>query len=335
MDSDEIDSSFGSTVGATPKYTSEAFLIGEIDKLEDTGQTVYSQRLQATAELYKCNEQKFAELFPVFQNYDIISGHPSLSAGQIRNKDDSGIGTATLIGIQEVEGKIRVLGVTAAHNFLRIDKSQGVMWPEKFYGRKFTLGSMIHPASKDEYFTLGETSIDKIMVQKNPEKDICLFEGVFTYNPSLFEENEQFIANFKSIPLIVETSITEPEKWDSSIYHYPLGKKDQRNNLGSAFGIGKHTMESLFGSSGAALFTPDGRIFGIHTGVDYGDLIFNKIAEYDGTKDIPIAKYNAFELFSMVEYNQLVNGIDLYGGGHSKDFIMKLSKLAEKISNGN
>lgn len=248
---------------------------------------------------------------------------------------NNGVGTGTLIDIKKTEdGKIRITGITALHNFVGLNKIEGLKISAKF-SKNFFLGSKAHPTEKENVFSLGSAEIDKIMVQKIPSKDICLFEGDFIFTKKLFEDNNDFFEKMhKNPPRIVENKIEEKEEYESFVCHYPLGKKDQRKNEGKAFATGKHKIESLFGSSGAALFNKNSEIFGIHTGVSYKDLRTDVIAEYNQAKDIPVSDFNLFEIISQKDYNDLKDGIDLFGsqGDFNKEIYNAISKLVETIS---
>lgn len=319
------------------EFVREAFLSDDIEKLKDANKEVFSRILNKDAKLYTCEETVFEKLFPVCSvgeaNYETDK---SFFAGQIRNSmSNNGIGSGTLVDIKKTEeGKIRITGITALHNFVDFSKSKGLEISTKF-SKNFFLGSKVHPTEQESVFALGNAEIDKIMVQKVPSKDICLFEGEFTFTKELFEDNNDFFEKMhKNIPSIVENKIEEEEEYESFVCHYPLGKKDQRKNEGKAFGTGKHKIESLFGSSGAALFNKNSEIFGIHTGVSYKDLRKDVIAEYDQDKDIPVSDFNLFEIISQQDYNDLKDGIDLFGskGDFNKEIYNAISKLVESIS---
>lgn len=302
-------------------------------KLKDANKKYFSERLQKDAELYLCDENSFDNLFPINTvGSDLnLTTDKSYFSGQIRiTKNDDGLGTGTVVGMKEdSDGKIIITGITALHNFVGFDK-KGINIPLPG-DRKFSLGSKHH--TSDGMFSLGHAEIDRVVVPSTPSKDICLFEGFFSRNEKLFDTEKEFYEQFKpNLPVIVTNEMTSTDTYSGILYHYPLGKKDQRQNKGEALGTGQHKIESLFGSSGAALFDDNFKIFGIHTGVSGNDLYKDAVVEYDGIEDIPVSNFNSFEKISYKDYNDACTGVEILRGYLSKEFKVKLSSLVESLS---
>lgn len=310
------------------KNISEAFLSDSINKLKDTNKKIFSKRLGLDTELYLCDETGFDNLFPIFKAESFTSsGDKSYFAGQIRiTKNDEGLGSGTLVGMKkEDDGSITITGITALHNFFGIDK-KGINIPLPG-DRKFVMGSQILEEG------LGFAEINKVMVPSSPVKDICIFEGTFSFTNGLFDNNEKFFNQFfPQLPSIIENELIETDNCLATMYHYPLGKKNQRKNTGNAYGTGLHKLESLWGSSGASFFNNDLKIFGIHTGASGKNLSKDAVVEYDGIQDIPVSYYNSFEKISIKDYNEAINGTELLRGNLSKNFKKQLSDLVESIS---
>lgn len=310
------------------KNISEAFLIDSIKKLTDTNTKFFSKRLKTNAELYLCDNTCFDDLFPIspIGSFE-LSTDKGPFAGQIRiTDDDEGLGSGTLVGMKEEDnGNITITGITALHNFVGFD-TKGINIPLPG-DRKFVMGNQ----SLEE--GLGFAEINKVMLSSMPLKDICLFEGTFSCNKDLFEDNKKFFNQFfPHIPAIVENELINKNTDLATMYHYPLGKKNQRKNTGDAYGTGLHKVESLWGSSGASFFNNDLKIFGIHTGASFTSLSTDAVVEYNGIEDIPVTQYNSFEKVSIKDYNDALNGTELLRGNLSKEFKKQLSVLVESMS---
>ncbi|OJW47948.1 MAG: hypothetical protein BGO67_08755 [Alphaproteobacteria bacterium 41-28] len=313
----------------------EAFLVDSIGALTSAQTKRHSDILGKDADLYTCDQPTFDKLFPVCPAGDDPI-HKSFFAGQIRNAhNDNGIGTGTIIGMEKVEGGVRLTGITALHNFVGFTQTKGLDISAKFT-RKFCIGSKAHPEQKGLVFSLGTFDIDSVIVPAIPVKDICLFSGILSHNKELFTDETVFFDQFHDhLPAITASKVNNSDVVSkASMYHYPLGKKDQRQNEGEALGNGKHKIESLFGSSGAGIFNEKFEIIGIHTGVSGADLRRDMIAACPDDDDIPISNYNLFALISLDDYNELNTGVDLYGskGNSDKKFYDALKGLAENIS---
>lgn len=298
----------------------EGLLFDNIEKMQKERQFV--QELDKEVDLYTCDSHTFDEFFPVWKDENF----ESFCVGQIQIKEGRTCATGTLVFMEQGENKeINFKCITALHVFVGRNKDHGLFIKQE---REFVLGRKESDTMKDKVYNLGTSSIEKVKVLKKP-RDICLFEGKFVPNPDVFSSNEDFLVEFKDhLPKISQD--LSVEQVDTHMYHYPLGTKSQRKNTGPAFVNNRtHKMESVYGSSGAALLNESLEIFGIHTGC--GSISDNKIAAY-GKRKIPITDFNTFELFFQKDYDDLVNGIDIYGVPfHTlpNDFKSALSTIVE------
>ena len=322
--SDYIDSIKISGIG-------EALLLRNITNgnLINTHTKHHSETFKEEVTLFRCEEETFKKIFPVHPIGDDFVDKSSFS-GQIRDAAaDDGIGSGCLVGMKKKKNKkIKFTCITAMHVFVGVNEKGNLVIPTK-YTRKFSLGCK--SLGNDYIFVAGSADVDKIMVQALPSKDICLFKGTFVPIAGLFDDEDDFFSRYHTkVPTIVKTEMDKSDNLPAFMYHHPLGKKDQRRNDGKASGNGQHDIESLYGSSGAAIFNDKFEIFGIHTGVTKGNLCKDVIAEYDGDKEIPISKSNSFELISLQDYDDLSKGVNLYGNkGFNKPLYDALVSLAE------
>jgi hypothetical protein len=295
---------------------SQSFLLAEQEgfigsaHLIKSGSKYHSEKLNKDVDLYTCDKKEFDTIFPIVQ-YNEEYEWPSDCVGQIQvtGGDTSASGTLISMDYNKNNNNITFKCVTALHVFASFDKKNGLSIR---HGREFVLGRKETHSKSGKVYNLGVSSINKVLVQNEP-KDLCIFEGNFNPSSSLYKSPEAFYNEFKdNIPEIVETQ--EKGVLLASMYHYPFGIKSQRANSGKVdLDIKKHYMDSIYGSSGAAIFNKDSKIFAVHTAHDAFDK--SKIAIVKGIgadEEAPIVDANLFELFSMKEYNDLVGGINLY-----------------------
>ena len=214
----------------------EAILWSSIDKLTDTHRKIFSKRLNAEAELYTCDNKTFDDLFPIspLGTFDLKVDKSSF-AGQIRyTTSDRGIGSGTIIGMaEEKNGDITITGITALHHIVSLDQGKDINRPSPG-DRKFVMGSKRKEDKKET--ELGFVKINKVMVPHDPQKDMCLFKGTLIPNEKIFDSRKTFLNHFSPyVPSIIEDGITKTDPVPSTIYHYPLGRKDQRINSGDAY----------------------------------------------------------------------------------------------------
>ena len=296
--------------------------------LVKSGSKYHSEKLKKEVDLYICDNNIFNTIFPIVK-YTEESSWPSDCVGQIQvtGGDTSASGTLISISYDESNKSITFKCVTALHVFASFDTKNGLSIR---HNREFVLGRKEAPSNTNKVYNLGVSSIDKVLIQKEP-RDLCIFEGNFKPSSRLFESSKTFYDQFKNnIPKIVESQ--EKGKIVASMYHYPFGIKSQRNNTGIADLDNKtHSMDSIYGSSGASIFNEKNEIFSIHTAHDAFDK--TKIAIVKGmgaTEEVPIVSSNLFELFSMKEYSDLIGGVNLYDNSQlTVEFKTKIGKAVE------
>ncbi|MBY0293125.1 MAG: hypothetical protein K2W92_07560 [Alphaproteobacteria bacterium] len=313
----------------------EALLLSDLNNPEiNDSHTRRSSKWIPDAEVYTFqDETTFENLFPShpFTGDGSEFDNRSFYVGQIASSlGNNGIGTGTLLDIVAgySDDTIRVIGITAMHNFVGITDA-GVHVSPKF-SKKFFMGAKSLPDGSG-ITSYGTVDIDKVLVQKTPSKDICLFEGTVTPNRALLNSNDELVKIFSlTKPTIVEHEFNAGSK-QGTMYHYPLGKKNQRINTGEVSYNERHTIRSLFGSSGSSIFDDKLEIIGIHDGVKMAALQ-DKVVEVSGG-DLPVAEYNSFVKVSKDDYDSILReGVNLYDGSITKKFIDDLSVFVESNS---
>jgi hypothetical protein len=296
--------------------------------------------LEKEADVYSFhNENTFERLFPSYLKSSQDYEDKSFYAGQISSVwGNNGVGTGILLDVGEFSGSVRAIGITAMHNFVSIKDEVTVISPK--FTKQFFLGAKsVVGEDVDNYGTM---KIDKVLVQRIPSKDICLFEGTISPNSKHFwardgvfrpedAKQEDIVTDFISSFIANKPEIVEKEiiinNENCKMYHYPFGKRNQRKNEGTIFHSGKHQIRSLFGSSGASIFNEQFQIVGIHRGFDLTALKDKVVEISEG--DIPVVEYNSFVKVSKSDYDSILReGVDLYGGDIKEDFIHSLSQFA-------
>ena len=305
-----------------------------------------NSRWISDAEVYTFQDDTvFERLFPTCPHASVLDAptgediintnedlrNKSFFVGQITTSSGSGVGTVTLLDVIPgwTEDSIRVIGITAMHNFVGFTDTGVVVHPK--FSRKFFIGAKTLPDGSG-ITNYGEVDIDRVLVQANPSKDVCFFEGSVTPNRALLSSNE-IMAEIFSLekPTLIAQELSVGSR-RCVMYHYPLGKKNQRVNTGEAFHHEGHQIRSLFGSSGSSIFDETSfEVIGIHDGVKSADLEHKVIEVTNG--DLPVARYNSFVKVSQGDYDSIRRDrVDLYDGSITKDFIDALSVFVESNS---
>jgi len=294
-----------------------------------------------SADVFSFQDQNtFERLFPSHPldsgNYDDKSFYVGQIAGVLGS---NGVGTGTLLEAKAVTPvSVRAIGITAMHNF--VGTKDGEVYISGRFTKQFFLGAK--SVGSDSIDNYGTMKIDRVSVQDVPSKDICLFEGVITPNRKYFWARDgverpedakpedvitDFVSSFNAKKPSVVNSELAVDTGVYTMYHYPLGKRNQRVNKGHVFHDGRHQIRSLFGSSGASIFNSELEVVGVHRGFDLTALK-DKVVEIPGG-ELPVVEYNSFVKTSIDEYNGIVsNGINLYGGGLTEEFMASLSQFA-------
>jgi hypothetical protein len=293
----------------------EVILKRDLPQLDNTGEYKFIDMNGKKALVYSCDEVKFEKIFPRCLASEMNS---SVFAGLITEGGElrESLGTGTLLEIEEENGSLRGRGLTVLHNFISCSSQGKVDW-QSCYNYRFILGCK--DAGNNRVTNYGEMIIDKILIEEKPLKDICVFEGTIAPNLYAFDENVteyiHFLKNDLQIPQLVEEEVTfkEGEELEGvRIYHYPLGRKEQRKNEGSLVSKDRHTITSVPASSGAAILREDGKIVGIHTGAFYDDFT-DEVVKIEEQDYIPIANFNRYVLISKADYDRLLKGVNIYG----------------------
>jgi hypothetical protein len=305
-------------IPASPKVSREAILLHDLSSLSHTADKYRKKLTDPEADVYSCDKDTFQKLFPIHPTTTNGSDSfdKSIFVGQIvnSNKLTIGTGTGTTLNVKFVSGDVgfRITGITAMHNFVGSNTDSPYYVK---YGKTFLPGKKYNP--NDGSFQIwGKTKIDKVIVQKNPTKDICLFEGKLEIDNRLFPKDEDFINFYKTVlkeaPKILEDDALEKT---GTMYHYPLGVEHQRKNEGSISENGQHQIRSLYGSSGASIFVKKGeefKIAGIHRGGHLDTVKKDAVVKYEGRNGLPVMEFNVFEIISNKDYADLIDGVNLY-----------------------
>lgn len=199
----------------------------------------------------------FDKVFPTcLHNTEEQGEQPNYSVCLLRNKY---AGTATII---ENNNK-NVTALTAAHN-LKDDKGNIL------FGSLFQGSARLN--NKDEKISwIARYDINTVCF--HDEKDIALIKGTLVESPVNYDILKQYTSDI--------SSEKNNQKQTCTMYHHPLGFKDQRVSSGEVDHDGKHYISSLPGSSGASIFDGNGKITCIHTG---GDKEIIKSIVYNGDR---------------------------------------------------
>jgi len=231
-------------------------------------------------------------------------------------KGAEGETSGTIIKIEKKEDVMRATGITTLHSFVQASRNGGLSIK---YFRRFLQGGRVSADNPKGIAHYSNVVIDKVMVQKKITKDICFFEGTLYPNPEVFDSAQDFwedIRNKELFPLAIHQSDTEiltiktgkeevVNEGKGYLLHYPDGLQEQRISSGNFQAKGTHmkrihSMPTRGGSSGAPIFSENtDELIGIHIGIETNN------------KDLTPINY-LFENYSHQDYNDLVNGNDLY-----------------------
>lgn len=209
--------------------------------------------------VFEIDDVGFDKVFPsCLHNIEEQGEQPNYSVCLLRNKY---AGTATII---ENDNK-NVTALTAAHNLKDKDNKGNILFGTLFQGSA-------RSNNKDEKIShIARYDINTVCF--HDEKDIALIKGTLVESPFNYDILKQYTSDI--------SSEKDNQKQTGTMYHHPLGFKDQRVGLGEVDCDGKHYISTLPGSSGASIFNENGKIMCIHTG---GDEEIIKSVVYNGNR---------------------------------------------------
>lgn len=270
--------------------------------------------------LYTVEPDKFNDIFP-FNYVNKSQIDDSDYVGKITS--DLSSATGVLLEVEEDKnGNLIGYGVTNLHTFFEFNQSGKLKFvdaslPIFFQGQKKI------SSSENEFFFHSSINISNYKTLKNCSKDLCLFSGQLTINSDEPENiaKVKFMKVFGSSDLLerIEQNYIQGDlETECTMYYYPLGVEGQRKNTATIALNDQHKIVSLSGSSGSPIFSKKGKIMAIHaSGGSASDTVPDVQVKIEAPHTIgrpqssTLTTYNNYVPFSLTDYNDLKNGIEV------------------------
>ncbi len=193
---------------------------------------------------YECDDESFDNIFPPCS---FAQSTVNSLVGRLTN--EIGVGTGTIF--EKIGNRMR--GIAARHNFITRDNNVK-------YGEFFLANARLSETESSVSFC-AKITIDAVYYLDS--KDVCIFEGTYEthnefYVSELFKHRLSFLRRDDQLSAINQ---------NFTLWHYPGGTADQRQNTGKILKANEHDAATFPGSSGAPIFINNNTLFGVHIGV--------------------------------------------------------------------
>ena len=232
--------------------------------------------------------------------------------GQLASQS-GGKGTGTLLKIEEKDGILMGTGITSLHVFLEVFPSHDKKKYRYTPNWTFYQSSTSTDNEKRSYFA--KIEVTKVLFSSELRKDICLFVGSYILSGQYPAEAlpKVIAGTHAKLPKVSKDIVASGKPIKAILYHYPLGKLNQRENKGKLLSTDStHKVSTLAGSSGAAFFSKKtSEIIGIHIGSVDGS-IMGLVSKDDPNKKIEVVEKNSFNTVCNAEIEMMLKGLDLH-----------------------